>query len=79
MSLVLIFLIELCNLELVYCLFSVVSIVLRNYQIQYWSNERLKGAEIVLVINLVEMHFVVGVLRQKFDYLIVTSVFEVFK
>lgn len=62
-----------------YCLFSVVSIVLRNYQIQYWSNERLKGAEIVLVINLVEMHFVVGVLRQKFDYLIVTSVFEVFK
>lgn len=62
-----------------YCLFSVVSIVIRNYQIQYWSNERLKGAEIVLVINLVEMHFVVGVLRQKFDYLIVTSVFEVFK
>lgn len=61
-----------------YCLFSVVSIVIRNYQIQYWSNERLKGAEIVLVINLVEMHFVVGV-RQKFDYLIVTSVFEVFK
>lgn len=54
------------------------SIVIRNYQIQYWSNERLKGAEIVLVINLVEMHFVVGV-RQKFDYLIVTSVFEVFK
>lgn len=62
-----------------YCLFSVVSIVIRNYQIQYWSNERLKGAEFFLVINLVEMHFVVGVLRQKFDYLIVTSVFEVFK